>query len=73
MQVPNCTSDFCSIESSPGLTETPLPLQVEEELQQDHKVDHFFSKKLKDNKNKPTQVKTNLQQVTQEQHQISWS
>ena len=48
MQVPNCTSDFCSIESGPGFTETALPLQVEEELQADERVDHFFSKKLKD-------------------------
>lgn len=32
MQVPNCTGNFCSIESCPGLTEAALSLQVEEEL-----------------------------------------
>lgn len=42
MQVPNCTGDFGSVEPGPGFTEAALPLQVEEELQADEKVDHFF-------------------------------
>lgn len=40
MQVPNGTGDFCSIEARPGLAETALPLQVEEELQEGERVDH---------------------------------
>lgn len=40
MQVPNGTGHFCSVEPGPGLPETALPLQVEEELWKGERVDH---------------------------------